>query len=181
MMNLNTSMFAQEERGNRRSKLGDPPVGFAKHVDFMAIANAIKVFLPRPPRAKGGRPPYSAVWMAKTLVLQQLYNLPDDAMEYQLLDCRSFLQFFEITESSTIPPGPTGAGIGAVHQSALLIGHLPAGARLQHRPAAARFKVRKSALAQGFEAAPAIQWAQRHQSRQIRIAPLGSACRRFAR
>ncbi|MDQ2821703.1 MAG: transposase [Pseudomonadota bacterium] len=40
--------------------------------------------------------------MTKILILQQLYNLADDALEYQLLDRRSFLQFLGLTESSTI-------------------------------------------------------------------------------
>lgn len=35
-------------------------------------------------------------------VLLQLYNLADDALEYPLLDRRSFLQFLELTESSCI-------------------------------------------------------------------------------
>lgn len=45
--------------------------------------------------------------MVKILVLQQLYNLADDALEYQLLDRRSFLQFFDLTESSSIPDAKT--------------------------------------------------------------------------
>ena len=35
---------------------------------------------PRLSRAKGGRPPYSTLLMVKILVLQQLYNLADDAL-----------------------------------------------------------------------------------------------------
>jgi IS5 family transposase len=45
--------------------------------------------------------------MTKILILQQLYNLADDALEYQLLDRRSFLQFLGLTESSTIPDAKT--------------------------------------------------------------------------
>lgn len=41
--------------------------------------------------------------MVKILVLQQLYNLADDALEYQLLDRRSFFQFLDLTESSSVP------------------------------------------------------------------------------
>jgi len=62
---------------------------------------------PRPSRAKGGRPPHPTVLMVKILVLQQLYNLADDALEYQLLDRRSFLQFLDLTESSSIPDAKT--------------------------------------------------------------------------
>jgi IS5 family transposase len=78
------SLFAEEGCGNRRSKLSDPLVGLSKHVDFGALADEIDMALPRPSRAKGGRPPYPTVLMTKILILQQLYNLADDALEYQL-------------------------------------------------------------------------------------------------
>jgi len=107
MMKPRISLFAEHEREDRRTKIGDPLVGLTKHVDFEALAAGVEVAAPRPSRAKGGRPPYSTVLMVKILVLQQLYNLADDALEYQLLDCRSFLQFLELTESSSIPDAKT--------------------------------------------------------------------------
>ena len=107
MMMPKPSLFAEEERGNRRSKLGDPLVGLSKHVDFSALADEINTALPRPSGAKGGRPPYPTVLMTKILILQPLYNLADDALEYQLLDRRSFLQFLGLTQSSTIPDAKT--------------------------------------------------------------------------
>jgi hypothetical protein len=64
--------LAEEERGNRRAKSGDPLVGLFRHVDFGALAAGIDTALPRPSRAYGGRPPYSTVLMIKILVLQQL-------------------------------------------------------------------------------------------------------------
>jgi hypothetical protein len=42
MMMPKPSLFAEEERGNRREKLGDPLVGLAKHVDFTALAARMK-------------------------------------------------------------------------------------------------------------------------------------------
>jgi IS5 family transposase len=79
----------------------------AKHVDFEALAASVDEAAPRPSRAKGGRPPYPTLLMIKILVLQQLYNLADDALEYQLLDRRSFLQFLDLTDSSSIPDAKT--------------------------------------------------------------------------
>lgn len=107
MMMPKPSLFAEEERGNRREKLGDPLAGLAKHVDFTALAAGIDTAVPRPSRAKGGRPPYPTVLMIKILVLQQLYNLADDALEYQLLDRRSFLSYLGLTDSSAIPDAKT--------------------------------------------------------------------------
>lgn len=96
----------QQEREDRRAKLGDPLMGLAKHVDFEALAGRIDAAAPRPSRAKG-RPPYPTVLMIKILVLQQLYNLADDAPEYQLPDRRSFLRFLYLTESSGISDAKT--------------------------------------------------------------------------
>jgi IS5 family transposase len=61
MMMPKSSLFAEEERGNKRLKLGDPLVGLSRHVDFAALSNEIDTALPRPSRAKGGRPPYPTV------------------------------------------------------------------------------------------------------------------------
>jgi hypothetical protein len=86
------SLFAEEKCGNRRSKLGDLLVGLSKHVDFSALADEIDIALPRPSSAKCGRPPYTTELMTKILILQQLYNLADNALEYQLLGRRSLLK-----------------------------------------------------------------------------------------
>jgi IS5 family transposase len=107
MMKPRISLFAEHEREVRHSTIGDPLVGLTKHVDFEELAASIDAAAPRPSRAKGGRPPYPTVLMVKILVLQQLYNLADDALEYQLLDRRSFLQFLDLTESSSIPDAKT--------------------------------------------------------------------------
>ena len=96
------SMFAEHEREDRRSKIGDPLVGLSKHVDFDALAARVDAAAPRLSRNKGGRPPYATLLMVKILMLQQLYKLADDALEYRLLDRRSFLQFLGLTESSSI-------------------------------------------------------------------------------
>ena len=72
MMKPRISLFAEQEREDRRTKLGDPLVGLAEHVDFAALAARIDAAAPRPSRAKGGRPPYPTVLMIMILVLQQL-------------------------------------------------------------------------------------------------------------
>ena len=97
MMKPRISLFAEQERENRRTKLGDPLVGLAEHVDFEALAA----------RAKGGRPPYSIILMIKILVLQQLYDLADDALECHLLDRRGFLLFLDRAGISSIPDAKT--------------------------------------------------------------------------
>src|SRR5574338_519696 len=49
-------------------------------------------------KSHGGRPPYDLVLMLKILILQRLYNLSDDAMEYQMIDRISFRRFLKIDD-----------------------------------------------------------------------------------
>ena len=44
-------------------------------------------------KSAAGRKPWDEVLIFKVLVLQALYNLSDDAMEYQLRDRLSFMRF----------------------------------------------------------------------------------------
>ncbi len=69
MMMPKPSLFAEEERGNRRAKMGGPLMGLSEHVDFIALAAGTDTASPRPSRAKGGRTPYLTALMIKILVL----------------------------------------------------------------------------------------------------------------
>ncbi|MGQ5525794.1 transposase, partial [Chitinimonas sp. PSY-7] len=63
------------------------------HVDFAALAADIDRAAPRPSRARGGRPPFPTELMVRVLLVQQLFNLSDEQMEFQLLDRLSFQRF----------------------------------------------------------------------------------------
>jgi IS5 family transposase len=78
-----------------------------KHVDFKGLSQAIDQAAPRPSRAKGGRPPFPTEVMVRVMVLQQLYNLSDEQMEFQLLDRLSFQRFVGLRHSSQIPDRTT--------------------------------------------------------------------------
>lgn len=101
------SLFAGEERDAKRQSLRDPLVVLARHIDFVAIAAAVDRKLSLGGSGKGGRPPYPTVVMVKLLVLQQLYNLSDDALEYQVLDRTSFLRFLDLEHSPRVPDAKT--------------------------------------------------------------------------
>ncbi len=57
--------------------------------------------------SNGGRPPYDCVMMLKILVLQSLYNLSDDEMEYQVTDRLSFQKFLGIEPEDSVPDAKT--------------------------------------------------------------------------
>ena len=53
------------------------------------------------------RRPFDVVMMFKILILQSLYNLSDDEMEYQIMDRLSFMRFLDIALDSRVPDAKT--------------------------------------------------------------------------
>lgn len=54
-----------------------------------------------------GKPPFDRLMMFKLLILQSLYNLSDDQMEYQLTDHLSIKRFLGLKSSDRIPDSKT--------------------------------------------------------------------------
>jgi IS5 family transposase len=61
----------------------------------------------KPKAAKGGRPAYDCILMLKIVILQQLYNIANDAMEYQINDRLSFQRFLGLSLGDRVPDGST--------------------------------------------------------------------------
>src|SRR5450755_1758946 len=58
-------------------------------------------------RSAAGRKPWDAVLIFKTLVVQALYNLSDEQMEYQLRDRLSFMRFLGLGLEDAVPDATT--------------------------------------------------------------------------
>lgn len=58
-------------------------------------------------KSPAGRKPWDEVLIFKVLVLQALYNLSDDQMEYQLRDRLSFMRFVGLGLEDTVPDAKT--------------------------------------------------------------------------
>lgn len=58
-------------------------------------------------RSNVGRKPFDAVLMFKVLVLQHLYNLSDDELEFQIRDRYSFCRFLGLTPEQRVPDSKT--------------------------------------------------------------------------
>lgn len=106
-MMIKSSLFASQEREMKLNKLGDVLQELDEHIDFTALASAVDKAAPRPSHAKGGRPPFPSELMVRVLVVQQMFNLSDEQMEYQLLDRLSFQRFVGLRQSSQIPDRTT--------------------------------------------------------------------------
>jgi len=104
---IKNSLFADQEREAKLNKLGDALRVLEEHVDFAELAAAVDHAAPRPGRERGGRPPFPTELMVRVLLVQQMFNLSDEQMEFQLLDRLSFQRFVGLRDSSQIPDRTT--------------------------------------------------------------------------
>ena len=99
------NLFWKTKRKEKHTSLIPPIFRLNSLVDFEIFRSTLLKI--RNPSPQGGRPPLDEVVMFKILVLQRLYQLSDDAMEFQLYDRRSFLTFVGIKDGDTIPDAKT--------------------------------------------------------------------------
>ena len=83
---IKTGIFADQEREAKLNKLGDALRVREQHVDFAALTDEVDRAAPRPSRERGGRPPFPTEMMVRVLLIQQMFNLSDEQMEFQLLN-----------------------------------------------------------------------------------------------
>lgn len=58
-------------------------------------------------KSKAGRKPLDAILMFKLLILQSLYNISDDELEYQVNDRISFMKFLNLGIEDSVPDATT--------------------------------------------------------------------------
>jgi len=58
-------------------------------------------------KSNAGRKPWDEIVMFKVIVLQQLYNLSDDQIEYQIRDRLSFMRFLDLGVEDPVPDAKT--------------------------------------------------------------------------
>ena len=84
---------------------GDPLSFMERHISWDGLAQIMSGirFEAHHNGGKGGRRPLCGLMMAKLLLLQSLYNLGDDAMEYQVNDRLSFKRFLGLSVTDKSP------------------------------------------------------------------------------
>lgn len=95
--------FDLDERYAALSESGDPLERLTRVVDFEIFRDDLERALNRSERAKGGRPPMDAVMMFKILVIQALWGLSDEQVEYQIRDRLSFMRFLGLDLAGRVP------------------------------------------------------------------------------
>lgn len=110
MKNVNPlGLFDDHFLFEKLSKLGDPLERLNAFIDWnifrMSLEKAFADTLRE--KTKGGRPPFDKLMMFKALLIQSLYNLSDDQLEYQIVDRASFKRFLGLKKSDKVPDSKT--------------------------------------------------------------------------
>ncbi|MGH8428991.1 MAG: transposase, partial [Solimonas sp.] len=74
---------------------------------FRAEIEAVVRLAPEQRKSNAGRKPFDAVMMFKVLVLQTLYSLADEQVEYQIRDRLSFMRFLGLGLEDAVPDATT--------------------------------------------------------------------------
>jgi hypothetical protein len=98
------SFFSLTERLAQISRQQDPLERLDAVVDWQIFQPVLdRVFPAVAPKGPGGRPAYPRLFLCKILVLQRLYQLSDQATQYQILDRLSFQRFLGLNLADPVP------------------------------------------------------------------------------
>ncbi len=99
--------FDIEQRTAKLTEMGDPLVGLNAQIDWEAFRPELKRVHEKARKSNAGAKPIDVVLMFKLLVLQQLHNLSDDRIEYQVRDRLSFMRFLGLPLEDRVPDAKT--------------------------------------------------------------------------
>ena len=100
-------LFDIQFRMEDLTKNGDPLVELNWRVNWEIFRKDLETIREKERKSAAGRKPFDEVLMFKILVLQSLYNLSDDAVEYQVRDRLSFMRFLGLTLGDRVPDAKT--------------------------------------------------------------------------
>lgn len=96
-------LFDEEFRLEKLENKGDPLIAINEMINWELFRPLLNKVFKKTAKGPGGRPAYDYILMFKILILQRLYNLSDEQMEYQINDRLSFMRFLGLNMSSDIP------------------------------------------------------------------------------
>lgn len=102
--------FDADKRLAAISAKGDPLEMIDRVVPFESFRTEIEAVVLTPEeikKSKAGRKPIDVIVMFRMLVLQSLYNLSDEQVEYQVSDRMSFTRFLRLGLEDRVPDGTT--------------------------------------------------------------------------
>jgi IS5 family transposase len=99
--------FDVDDRAAKLTALGDPLVTLNAEVDFECFRPDLRRVHDKQRKSAAGAKPFDVALMFKVLILQSLYGLSDDAIEYQVRDRLSFMRFLGLQMEDRVPDAKT--------------------------------------------------------------------------
>lgn len=159
-------LFDIHFRMEELSRNGDPLERLSEHVSWEMFRPALETIREKERKSRAGRKPFDVVMMFKVLVLQSLYNLSDDALEYQIRDRLSFMRFLGLSIGDRVPDAKTIWLFREELGEAKLI--RPLFRQFDHFLRAQGFKARKGQIVDASIVSVPIQRNSREENRRIK-------------
>jgi IS5 family transposase len=105
MQDIFGSLFDLQD--HRLDRLGNPLIELDQNIDWNAFRRTLKRMHKTEKKSNAGTKPKDVVMMFKGLVIQNLYGLSDDQLEYQIEDRRSFQRFLGMSNHQRAPDAKT--------------------------------------------------------------------------
>ena len=99
--------FDIAERTAKLTRMGDPLVGLNNQINWEAFRADLGRVHEKERKSNAGAKTIDVVLMFKVLVLQQLHNLSDERIEYQIRDRLSFMRFLGLQLEDRVPDANT--------------------------------------------------------------------------
>ena len=89
------------------NKKGDPLSKLNQVIDWELFRSSLESVFIKERKSNAGAKGFDKVMLFKCMILQSLYNLSDDALEFQILDRLSFTRFLSIGIGQKVPDATT--------------------------------------------------------------------------
>jgi IS5 family transposase len=101
--NKQRGLFDEAFRREKLEHQGDPLIRLNNMVQWELFRPIVEQVHESNPKGPGGRPPYDSILKFKMLILQRLYNISDEQLEFQVNDRLSFMKFLGLTLADDVP------------------------------------------------------------------------------
>jgi len=104
---MQPGFFDWQNRFEKLDKTGDPLLKLTTAINWELFRAELEALRDKQRKSNAGAKPYDTVMMFKILIIQSLYNLSDEAVEYQILDRMSFMRFLGLHAADPVPDAKT--------------------------------------------------------------------------
>jgi IS5 family transposase len=104
---METGLFDWQFRFEKLEQTGNPLHTLNKVIDWQSFRPLLNRVHEKQRKSRAGAKPYDVVLMFKIMIIQSLYNLSDDAVEFQILDRISFMRFLGLSLGDRVPDAKT--------------------------------------------------------------------------